>query len=476
MKPRSVKTLLGLELGARRLTAVELRRAAGDRLEVRRTAQAPLSLDPLSAAPELAGREIANLLAEAGLKGSRCLVCLPLGRVLTQQVQIPAIEEADVAAFLELEAERAFPFAPEDLVVSTSRFTDPAGGRWATLTAVSAGHLAALEKVLQLAGLRPVSITLGATALVDLTAGTVGAAMAWTDAGAELLVATGGGVAALRILGEPADAVEREGAPDHEALVRECRITLGRLPRATREGLRRMRVFGPSAARQSLIQILEPELEGMGLTLEPAGVDAQARIVPVADQWRPAGLTLATACWMLAGKSVLEFLPPRVGRMRQLVRRLMARGVIWKLASGAALVVLTAILAFTWQFWRLNGLEQRWAAVEPEVTRLETLRQKIREYRPWFDDQVHSLEIARRLTEAFPPQGQVWTRSLEIKDLAKVTCTGYVTNNEEYLRMYDGLRRTAGVKNLQGGPLRGEKPPLQFSLSYQWEPEEHNGD
>jgi hypothetical protein len=475
------KNIVGLELSERGLTAVEVRHVGGrsrpDAVEVRRTAHTPLALDLLTAPPDLAGREIAQTLAKAGIKASRCVLCLPLKWLLTHQVELPAIEEADVASFLDLEAERAFPFAPEDLAIAISRITDATGKKWATLLAVPLGQLGVVEAALREAKIRPLSITVGTAALADpgeLPAkgdGGAEAALVWSDTGAQLLVSIGGGVAAVRPLGEGTEAggaaTGRDHVPDIEGLVRECRITLGRVPMGLRQGLRRMRVFGSSGAREELIRALGPEMDVSGIRLEPAGVDGEARIVTAADQWRPAGLTLATARWMRDGKSTLEFLPPRVGPVRRAVRRMMAQGLVWKVSAVAGTAVLALGLAIGWQSWRLAGLEKRWSAIEPAVTRLEEQQRKVRTFSPWFSNKVDSLQIAMHLTEAFPEPGDVWTRSLEIQDLSKVTCEGFAATSDDFLKMVDKLRESAGVSNVKHGAMRGDRP-TQFRLSYDW--------
>jgi hypothetical protein len=467
MKSRNIKSLLGLELSERRLTVVDLRRANGSRVAVRGTSKIPLTLDPLTAAPELAAREIAEALRLAGIRPGRCIVCLPLKWLLMHPVEVPAIDEADVADFLNLEAEHAFPFAPEDLSIATSRFADPGSSQRVLLTAMPNGQVAAVERVLRLAGLRPLSMTVSAAALTPPGGGPVEGAIAWTDSGAQLVVTLGGGIVALRALGEAPEAADRDRVPDMETLVRECRISLGRLPAGAREGLRRVRIFGPADTRAELVGALEPELDAMGLGLESAGVDAAAEIVATPDAWRPAGLTLATSRWLKTGQSALEFLPPRVGPLRQFARRLMAGGLIWKLAAVAGCLALIAALGFGWQSWRLHRLENRWASIQSEVDLLKARQQKIRQFRPWFEDRVEALEIAKTVTEAFPERGDVWTRSLEIQNQSEVICTGFATSNDEYLKMFNALRATDGVQNLQIKQMRGDRP-VQFSLSFDW--------
>ena len=106
-KKQRASSILGLTLDGNRLEAVVLRRTNGS-IQVRQTVVAALALSPLTADPELVGREIRNHLEQAGIRERRCVVCLPLGMVLTLQTKLPDLPEADIESFLQIEAERGF--------------------------------------------------------------------------------------------------------------------------------------------------------------------------------------------------------------------------------------------------------------------------------------------------------------------------------------------------------------------------------
>src|SRR5437899_6053978 len=108
---RTPSSVLGLTLDGARLQGVVLRRTNGS-LQVVKTFGVSLALNPLTGDAELVGREIRNHLDEAGVRERRCAVCLPLSWALTLQTKMPALPEADAANFLEIEAERGFPYAP----------------------------------------------------------------------------------------------------------------------------------------------------------------------------------------------------------------------------------------------------------------------------------------------------------------------------------------------------------------------------
>lgn len=473
MKAKRLKNVVAIELGNRRLTAVELRGVADNQLELRNSARGTLVLDPWTASPELAGREIRNLLDQAGIRTKQCILCLPLNTILLHSIIVPPIDEADVDAFLALESERAFPFAPQDLVVSTSCYVLADGTRSATLAAVTTAQLAVLEKVLRLAGLQPVSIS---TATASVTAGNsaISSAIVLTDAGVEFVVSVNGSIAAMRLLDGAPEQAGKWDELDYEWIARELRITLGRLPRQTRDALERIDVFGTPEAQRAAILALGPELEMLALPLQPCGIDKTEKIATTPEQQVPASLLAVASLYLRTGQTTFNFLPPRVSRLSKISHTFLSRGLTWRLGSAATGVACLVIAAYAWQFWRLSNLERQWASMKNEAGALKDLQQKLHEYGPWFDDNIHSLEIARTLTSSFPETGSVWTRSLEIKDLDTVLCTGYASSNSDALHVLDALAKAKGVTDLKIGPLSGEKP-VQFSASYKWEGRESHG-
>src|SRR6185295_18400260 len=117
----------------------------------RKAFSATLSLDPLTAEVELAGREIRKQLDAAQIRERWCAVCLPLNWALTLTAKLPEIPEEDVADFLQIEAERGFPYGPDELMVAHSRFVTSKGEKFATLVGIPREHVSRLEAVLEAA-------------------------------------------------------------------------------------------------------------------------------------------------------------------------------------------------------------------------------------------------------------------------------------------------------------------------------------
>src|SRR5204863_5209968 len=93
LKTSRLSVSLGLALDGSRLDGVVLRRTNGS-LQPQQSFSVSLSLDPLTADPELVGREIRNHLDAAGVRERHCVVGLPLKWALTTHVDVPDLPEA----------------------------------------------------------------------------------------------------------------------------------------------------------------------------------------------------------------------------------------------------------------------------------------------------------------------------------------------------------------------------------------------
>lgn len=462
-------SLLGIVLESGSIKVVALRRS-GYRYRVRGSFQAPLPLETLTDDPELAGREIQNHLAEAGIHESRCVVCVPMSWVLSLRTDVPDMPDADREDFLALQVEREMPFAPEDLSLSVSHLKSVEGTGYATVAAVPKRLLGALQLALKSAGLRPLGITVGISALHESEdrVGTGHVALLIGEENIDLEVSVGGGVASLRTLEDAFHEERDRKVLDAERLARQLRITLGQLPEAVRETIRTVQVFGHTDLAEILLEELQQPLKRLGLNIE-RGVDSLAERFLEADgpdrQSQPA--VGAVIRYLLGKRPEFEFLAPRTSRFRQLTQRVSSRGMLW-LSAAAVTLVLLGGGSFTYQYFRLTSLETRWEAIEPAVTEVEALQQQIRQYRLWFDSDVQSLRIMKDLAAAFPEEGSVWIKTLEISDLSEVHCTGYTQGEGELRAMEERLRENARVVALHEKDIRGDSP-VQFALSFYWD-------
>ncbi len=462
-KRKRLASVLGLTLDGSRLEGVVLRRTNGS-LQLRQTFSVALSLDPLTAAPELVGREIRNHLAAAGVRERHCVVGVPLKWALTAHTELPPLPEADAASLLQLEAERGFPSDIATLRLGNSRCPLAAGKQHVTLAGIPNAQLAALEQVLAAAKLKPVSFSLGLTALQPPGGETSGGVLALAIGESQVgLQITRGGVAALRALeGAIEDEAGRRGL--HADLVaREARITLGQLPVELRDAVKRIRIFGPRELAQRLADEMELRFEPMGLKVELVSAYATNEFGAQLPAETPVSPAFSLAAWWLMGETpVFEFLPPKPSAFEQLIARYSSGRLRSAGAVAAGVLVLVGGL-FLFQEIQLIVLRSQWSAMSARVQQLDGLQQEIRQYRPWFDDSFRSLTILRQLTMAFPEDGSVTAKTVEIRGGNTVTCTGTAQDNGALLRTLNQLRTADGVTDVKLQQIRG-KSPMQFSF------------
>jgi hypothetical protein len=103
-----------------------------------------------------------------------------------------------------------------------------------------------------------------------------------------------------------------------------------------------------------------------------------------------------------------------------------------------------------------------------KVGELEQINKQISTYRPWYDETVKGLTILRLVTQAFPEDGSVTAKTVEIRDLSTVTCTGTARNYQVLLQTLKKLREMPQIRDANLGPTRGQSPALQFSFSFAW--------
>jgi hypothetical protein len=465
LNSRNPTSLLALALEGHRVEGVVLRRTRTG-AQVQRAFAATLDLDPLTNDPELVGRELRNRLDETGVRERRCAVSLPLDWALTLQVKLPPLPEAEVQGFLNVQAERGFPYAPEDLAICSSRYSLAQGEQQATLVAIPKNHLVLLERVLRAAQLKPTTFSLGITALQEATS-PAALVLAVGQATVGLQVCHDGGVAALRALQGAVETNGPQRRADSDLLGREIRITLGQLPAEVRERMGRLRVFGEADVTEALLPELEDSLKPIGLTVERGSLPQVAGLGALSADQAASPLAVALATRGLAGKaSVFEFLPPKVSPWTQVTSRFSSARVLWTSATASGVALLIGG-AFLWQYAQLASLQARWRLVGPRVREIEGLQQQIRRFRPWFDESPRSLAMLRRVTEAFPEDGAVSAKTLEVRDLTTVSCTGVAQDNRALLRVLDRLREAPHIEEVKLVQVRG-KAPLQFSISFRW--------
>ena len=460
-----LQSILVLSLSGDQLEAVLLRRTNGT-VRLEKQAKATLALNVLNDDPQLVGREIAQHLEKNGLRERRCAVCLPPHWALFLQTAVPDIPDADVESFLALEAERGFPYAPDALAAAALKFRSPGGQHYAIQVAVPRQNVIRLETALRAARLQPLTMSLGMVALQGTGPG-ARLVLSTADDHIDLLIESNEGIAALRSLRE---TIEREGARktiDLPLLWRELKVTLGQLPADVAASIRQAALLGQGEIANLYAEELLEGLQEMGLTPKRIQFARDLPALKLEPADAPVTPAVAFGAGVLRGlQPPLEFLPPRVSAWQRASQRFASR----KLAATSAVALLLFMLvggAFLYQQWQLRNLQQQWSAMEKNVQELEFMQQQIKRFRPWFDESFPSMRLLRRVTEAFPEDGVVTAKALEIRERSAVNCSGIAEDHQAFLQMLDRLRDAREVKNLTVDQMRG-KAPLQFSFNFQW--------
>ena len=468
-KRKKLAGVLGLALDGSRLDGVVLRRHVNGSLQLQQSFSAALTLDPLTAEPELVGREIRNQLDAAGVRERHCIFGVPLKWVLTAHTELPPLPEADAASLLQMEAERGFPTDVATLQLANSRCPLSAGKQHVTLAGIPNAHLVALEQVLAAAKLKPASFALGLAALQppagENSNGVL--ALAIGESQVSLQITCGGGIAALRGL---------EGAIEDEAgrrklqadlVAREARITLGQLPVELRDTVKRIRIFGPRELAQQLADEMELRIEPMGLNVEIAAAyqpDEFGVQLPPEASVSPA---FSLAARLLAGqKPVFEFLPPKLTLIEQFAAKYSSGRLRTVGAVAAGIAVLAGGLFFIQQIqlWRLRS---QWKAMSAKVGELQAVQARVHQYGPWFDESFRDLAILRQLSLAFPEDGAVTAKTIEIQADNAVSCSGNARDNAALRDTLGKLGRADGVSGLKVDLIHG-KAPMQFTFDFQY--------
>ncbi|HEY5233286.1 MAG TPA: hypothetical protein VIK35_07135 [Verrucomicrobiae bacterium] len=466
-KRKRLTSLLGLTLDGSRLEGVVLRRTNGS-LQLHQSFSATLTLDPLTAAPELVAREIRNHLDAAGVRERNCVVGVPLRWVLTGQTELPHLSEADAESLLQIEAEKCFSTDVATLRTADSRCSLTGGKQFVTFVGIPNSQLATLEEVLVAAKLKSAGLTLGLPALqspgVENSDGVLALAVGESHVG--LQITTGGGIAALRAL---EGAIEIEGARRslHAGLVaREARVTLGQLPAELRATVKRIRIFGPRDLSQPLADEMELRFGPMGLRVEVVSGYAPGEFGMQLPLQASVSAAFSLAARRLTDQATpFEFLLPKPTLLQQFATKY-SSGKLKTVGAIAAGVLVIVGGLFMVQEIELIILRSQWKNMSSKVKDLQGLNQNIQQFKPWFDDSFTGLSVMRQLTLAFPETGTVTAKTIEIHDGNVVTCTGTTQSQAALLKTLNQLRAEDGVTKVTLGPIRGKAPTMQFTFDF----------
>lgn len=464
-KGKKLSSVLGLTLDGSRLDGVVLKRTNGS-LQRLQSFTATLALDPLTAAPDLVGQEIRNHLDAAGVRERDCVLGVPLKWVLTAQAELPPLPEADATSLLQLEAERNFHTDVATLQMGDSRTPLAGDKKFVLLAGIPNPHLETLEKVLAAAHLKPASFALGLCALqaagVEKSAGVLALRIGETHVGLQI---TCGGVAALRALEGAVENAAGRVTLHADLVARETRITLGQLPAELRAMVKRIRIFGPRELAQQLGDEMERKFAPAGLSVELVSAYATDEFGVTLPPAAPVSMAFSLAARLLVEqKPVFEFLPPKPGFVELMVSKY-SSGRLRTAGAVGALVGLLFGGLFGYQQVRLWHLRSQWSQIEVKVGELEAVQDQIRQYRSWYDGTFKNLSVLRQLSVAFPEDGSVTAKNIEIRDGSKVTVSGTARDSSAVLAVESRLSALPGISGVHHEQSRG-KTPMQFVFGF----------
>lgn len=466
---KRLNSILGLTLENGRLEASLVVRTNGS-AEVRKHTSVGLSLDLMRNEPELVGHEIRNLLDEAGIRERRCVVGIPPEWLLSLHTVLPeGLSEEDSPSFFELEAERSFPTSLDHLQRGLSRHQTSAA-QYVTQLAVANDQVGHFEAVLAAAQLRPVRLSPAIAALPGAIPSEPDGVVTVTvgDVGVAVLVAAGGGIVSLRMLNNVFESESSERRLLADVVMRELRITLSQLPADLQAQIRELRILGPGSTTDHFANEVEPRAQRLGLTVtrltSSGGTEHGLKVKGEAPLCGALSLAVQFLC---DAPPALNFLPPKPTLWQQVSRRYSGKRVAYTGATAGVIAAITLAI-FVFQGIRLSALRNDWDAMESKVTELDELQQDIREFRPWFDADITSLEILKRVTEAFPEEGSVTAKTLEIQNQTEVNISGITRDNTALLDMLDRMRDVKEIRDVRVDTIRG-RTPMQFTFNFLWE-------
>lgn len=476
-RPRKAPSaVLGLSWEGRRIEGTLLRRTP-EGLQKLAGFEAELSQDIDSGEPETLGKELRSQLDSAGIRERQCVVAVPVSSLWVTQTEIPEMADADAQSLLQLEAEKGFHSDVSDLQVASSGCVRGDGTRWVTLAALSQCRLASLERLLGAARLKPLGIcadlceleppvpvpgTAAAAGTPGSSAGVISLKLGVDPGPVALQAAAGGGVVALRSFEGFAEDASGAAALQPDSVAREIRITLAQLPDPWSGSLKEVRIHGPLTQAETLAGALSARLAVAGFRVHPVSVSVDG--LPAQPVPR---VSAVIAARVLASRpATLEFLPPRPSVLEQFLTRHAQgpRRTVWTVAGAVASVVA---LAFLVQQVQLSLLESRWSGLSGKVRELERIQQDLRQYRPWTPEAARGLAILEALSSAFPENGSVTAKVVEIRESGEVACSGTATDSPSFLAMTARLSALPGVSKVHHDQSRGASP-MQFNLTFVW--------
>ena len=118
------------------------------------------------------------------------------------------------------------------------------------------------------------------------------------------------------------------------------------------------------------------------------------------------------------------------------------------LIGAAALVVLPLLLLLSARKWKAASRRDG-TDMSTEVAELDGIQQKIHQFRPWFEPAPAGAPTHGKPGPAFPDQGDVWAKSIQVAEGHKVTCTGFARTQPALMTLLGHLRARPDITALR---------------------------
>lgn len=413
------------------------------------------SLEPGLRLDQLPEQDLTDKLSELvkPLATSNRDVCLVLGSesVFTFRLDLPELEKEDLMSFIELEADQHLPFPVSEFYLTSDNDLKNASGETLIL-AIQKSRIEPIAKGLKSVGFNLANVTLDVAGTLDpdLTNQRGESLLLIGEEHCTFAMHSRGTLIGIRQFPYPATGVEIQ------SMVRDIRISIAQYPTDIQGDLRRIRTV-------ILPRTTTDTSKAAPIAFEPSAATGLNFLKPVNSD--DLFQSIAESLFEKHAPP-LEFLPPKPNRFEKIVERFNSRKNFWVGAAVAGVVILTG-LAFILQDRTLKNLDSRWSGIASKVTELEKIQQQIREFRPWFDDDIPSLSALKSVFEAFPEYGDVWLKQLIVKEGSRIKCSGFASSRNAILDVRKSLMETPGISDLQELASSGDNP-ISFSFQFTW--------
>ena len=382
---------------------------------------------------ELVGKELKDLLQQAGMARRQAVVVLPSHRFVTLQLSLQNIPEENRDDYVRLQAERAFGDSSSHCY-GDLRFSSLDNHPMALVAALPADRVEAMTAALRAAGITPLSFV------------PMGALLAPENSHA-LVVSRSGNELEIGVFLEHNPIVFRtlKGDMSSTELLREIRLTAGHagVP------FKHVAVGDAVPCREEVTALLQKH--GFTIAEEKIQDDDTRPLTRMLQRGVPIGVQAVNR----PGWS--SFLARRGKRPSRTLTIL-----------GAA--VIAVILLVTSRVGYHHYLKLKSQSLSRRSVEVDAISKKVRYFSPWVRSRPAALRILKEVATACPETGTVWVTRFETRANGKVFINAKARSESAWLKVQQNLLQSPLVMNLKTLQTRTneKKGTTQFSVAFDW--------